>query len=50
MGNDTNFGVYSYSKVEDPPPPEYLTVQDAKAMLDDFVKKLKEDLSNEQSV
>lgn len=50
LGNDIDFGVYSYAKVEDPSPPEYLTVQDAKSMLEEFAKKLKEDLSNGQLI
>lgn len=44
-GNTVVFDVYSYSKVEPPPPPQYATVQDLAAVLEE-VKSLREDLRN----
>lgn len=46
-GNDIEFSVFSYEKVEDPPAPEYLTKQEFYSAMDEFVKRLKEEKENE---
>ena len=45
-GNDVKCETYMYTVIEDPPEPEYLTVQEFKTVMADFAKKLKEDLKN----
>ena len=45
-GNTISFKTCSYEEIEDPPEPQYLTVQEFKAALSDFAKELKEELSN----
>lgn len=42
-GNDIEFSTYSYSKIEDPPEPEYLTKHEFYSAMDEFVRKLKEE-------
>lgn len=49
-GNDICFKTCSYAEVEEPPEPEYLTVQEFRASMAEFANKLKEDLSNGQFV
>lgn len=49
-GNDVCFKTCSYAEVEEPPEPEYLTVQEFRASMAEFANKLKEDLSNGQFV
>ena len=49
-GNDVDFGVYSYTKVEDPPEPEYLTKQEFYGAMDEFFKRLKEANANGEVV
>lgn len=49
-GNEIAFKKCSYVEIEDPPEPEYLTVQEFKSVLDDFKKSLKEEFFNGQSV
>lgn len=42
-GNDVSFKTYMYTEVEDPPEPEYLTVQEFRKTMDDLMKKMKEE-------
>ena len=49
-GNDVDFGVYTYAKVEDPPEPEYLTKQEFYSAMDEFFKRLKEANANGEVV
>lgn len=49
-GNDICFMTCSYAEIEEPPEPEYLTVQEFKASMEEFRNKLKEDFSNGQFV
>lgn len=49
-GNVTAFETYSYSKVEEPPPPRYLTVDEFKEAMAEFAKTIKEDLSDGQFI
>ena len=49
-GNEIAFKKCSYVEIEDPPEPEYLTVQEFKSVLDDFKKSLKEEFFNGQSI
>lgn len=49
-GNDSDFGVYKFEKVEDPPEPEYLTKQEFYSAMDEFVKKIKEETAHGESV
>ena len=53
-GNDIEFSIYSYTKIEDPPPPEFLTKQEFRSELNEafasFAAQLKEDLLNGKSV
>jgi hypothetical protein len=49
-GNDVGFDTYSYSKIEPPAPPKYLTVDEFRSELEDFGKRLKEELDRGQSV
>lgn len=46
-GNDVGFEAYSYTKIEDPPEPEYLTKQEFYSAMDELVKKLKEDANGQ---
>ena len=45
FGNVISFETYSYTKVEDPPPPQYATV-DMIAELTEQIKSLREDIAN----
>lgn len=45
-GNDVSFKTCRYEEVEEPAPPEYLTVQEFRSSLDEFAQKLKEELVN----
>lgn len=45
FGNVVSFETYSYTKVEDPPPPQYATI-DMIAELTDQIKSLREDIAN----
>lgn len=45
FGNVVSFETYSYTKVEDPPPPQYVTV-DAFGELVNEVKSLREEMAN----
>lgn len=49
-GADISFKTCRYEEVEDPPEPQYLTVQEFHSSLDSFAKKLKEELLDGQSV
>lgn len=49
-GNDVDFGIYSYTKVEDPPEPEYLTKQEFYSAMDEFFNRLKEANANGEAV
>lgn len=49
-GNEIAFKKCSYEEIEDPPEPEYLTVQEFRSVLDDFKKSLKEEFFNGQSI
>lgn len=49
-GNDIAFKTCSYVEVEDPPEPEYLTVQEFRSTLEEFAKRLKEELVDGQSI
>ena len=41
-GNEVSFDTYEYTKVEDPPAPEYLTKKEFYSAMDEFIKQLKE--------
>lgn len=45
-GNDICFKTCSYTEIEEPPEPQYLTVQEFKESMESFANKLKEDLMN----
>ena len=45
-GNEIMFKKCTYVEVEDPPEPQYVTIDDLKAILGDFGKDLKEELLN----
>lgn len=47
LGNVIAFDTYRYSKVEEPAPPQYVTVDSFNSLLEE-VKKLREDISNGQ--
>lgn len=53
-GNEVDFSTYAYTKVEDPPPPEFLTKQEFKeelnSALSEFATRLKEELFNGRTV
>lgn len=49
-GNDVDFSVYSYEKVEAPPEPEYLTKQEFYSAMDEFIKRMKEENGNGEPV
>ena len=49
-GNEIAFDTFSYSKVEPPAPPRYLTVDEFRSELESFGKQLKEELGNGRSV
>ena len=49
-GNEIAFKTCTYSELEDPPEPEYLTVQEFRKSLDEFAQKLKEELVDGKSV
>ena len=49
-GNVIAFKKCSYMEVTDPPEPEYLTVQEFRSTLDEFAKRLKEEILNGESV
>lgn len=49
-GNVISFKTCSYSEVEEPPEPEYLTVQEFRSTFEEFEKRLKEELVNGQSI
>ena len=49
-GNEIAFKKCSYAEIEEPPEPEYLTVQEFKSYLDEFAKNLKEEFFSEESV
>lgn len=49
-GNDIEFSTYSYTKIEDPPEPEYLTKQEFYSAMDKFIEKLKEEYGNGDTV
>ena len=46
-GNDVCFRTCSYAEIEEPAPPEYLTVQEFKTTMEAFAKKLKVDMTDE---
>lgn len=49
-GNEVAFKTCTYSELEDPPEPEYLTVQEFRRSLDEFAQKLKEELVDGKSI
>lgn len=49
-GNEIMFKKCTYAEVEDPPEPQYVTIEDLKTILGDFGKDLKEELLNGQFV
>ena len=49
-GNEIMFKKCTYAEVEEPPEPQYVTIEDLKTILGDFGKVLKEELLNGQSV
>lgn len=49
-GNEIAFKKCSYVEIEDPPEPEYLTVQEFRSSLDEFAKRLKEEFFDGESV
>jgi len=49
-GNEIAFKTCSYTEIEDPPEPEYLTVQEFRSTFEEFAKSLKEELLNGQSI
>ena len=46
-GNDVEFETCEYTKIEDPPEPEFLTKKEFYSAMDELVKKLKEDSSGQ---
>lgn len=49
-GNEVTFKKCTYTEIEDPPEPQYVTIEDLKSILGDFGKDLKEELLNGQFV
>ena len=49
-GNEIAFKTCRYEEIEDPPEPEYLTVQEFRSAISELEKRLKEGLANEQPI
>lgn len=49
-GNVVNFTPYSYTEIHDPPAPEYLTVQEFRSTMDEFAKKIREEINDGRSI
>jgi hypothetical protein len=49
-GNEGELEAYAYTKIEDPPEPEYLTKQEFYSAMDEFFMRLKEENANGNAV